>query len=454
MPPGETVGHRRIHGRIGAKLVFQGGKELRRYHIWTVGCQVNQADSAKLAAGLDQLGMEPVDSPEEADVVVLNTCAVRQGAEDRAIGKLHELKRLKAHGQDFTIAMMGCMVGMRTTELEKRFPFVDVFARPQHWDDVVQAIGVDTDDLGGEFWPKTVGTPEGVTAFVSVIEGCNKFCTYCIVPYRRGRERSRTIEEIQYEVATHVRQGVREVTLLGQTVEAYGLDLPERPDLGDLMRAIHDLPGLERIRFLTSYPRDMTDRIVESVAELPKVCECFSLPFQAGHDDVLSAMHRGYTLAEYRDTIGRVRGRMPQAGISTDVIVGFPGETEEQFQATCALLEEIRFDKVHVAAYSPRPGTIAYRKLADDVSDEVKHERLQAVERIESRIATEINARLLDQTVEILVEGAKDGRPHGRTRSGKIVHVDGAAEAGDVVRVQIGKTSPWSLQGRLVAEAT
>lgn len=427
---------------------------MRRYHLWTVGCQVNKADSAKLAAGLDQFGMEAVDTAEEADLVVLNTCAVRQGAEERTIGRLHALKRLKAQRGDLTIAMMGCMVGPRTDDLERRFPFVDIFARPQQFDAIMHAVGAGTDDLGGEFWPQTVGRPEGVTAYVSVIEGCNKFCTYCIVPYRRGRERSRGIEEIQYEVATHVRHGVREVTLLGQTVEAYGHDLPDRPDLGDLMRAIHDLPGLERIRFLTSYPRDMTDRIIGAVAELPKVCESFSLPVQAGHDTVLDAMRRGYSLAEYRDTIARVRRLMPNAGISTDVIVGFPGETEEQFAATCELLEELRFDKVHVAAYSPRPGTIAWRKLPDDIAEPVKKERLQRVEEIQSRIATEINSRLLGTTVDVLIEGEEKGRPHGRTRSGKIVHLvrgdgetNGPASPGDLAQVHIDKTSPWSLQG-------
>jgi tRNA-2-methylthio-N6-dimethylallyladenosine synthase len=422
---------------------------MRTYHLWTVGCQVNTADSAKLAAGLDRCGMQRVETPDEADLVVLNTCAVRQGAEERAIGKLHALRRLKQRRGSLTIAMMGCMVGMRTDDLERRFPWVDVFARPQQFEPVLRATGVAAEDLGGEFWPQTVGQPEGVTAYVPVIEGCDKFCTYCIVPYRRGRERSRASEEIQFEIGTLVRHGVREVTLLGQTVEAYGRDLPDKPDLGDLMRLVHDLPGLERIRFLTSYPRDMTDRIIEAVAELPKVCECFSLPVQAGHDTVLEAMHRGYTLDEYGRTIERVRRVMPQAGISTDVIVGFPGETDEEFEATCDLLERLRFDKVHVAAYSPRPGTIAYRKLADDVPEEVKKARLQRVEHIQERIATEINTGLLGSTVEVLVEGEKDGRAHGRTRTGKIVHIRTreSIEAGECVLVDIDRATAWSLQG-------
>jgi tRNA-2-methylthio-N6-dimethylallyladenosine synthase len=424
-----------------------------KYHIWTVGCQMNLADSGKLAAGLDRLGYQSVERAEDADVVVLNTCAVRQGAEERAIGKLGRLKKLKQqrHG-DLRIAMMGCMVGMRTTELEKRFPFVDVFARPQAFDDVLLALGADPADLGGEFWPETVGEPQGPTAYVPVIHGCDKFCTYCIVPLRRGRERSRPIEEVRFEVATLVRRGVREVTLLGQTVEAYGHDLAERPDLGDLMRAIHDLPGLERIRFLTSYPPDMTDRIIEAVAELPKVCEWFSLPVQSGDDGVLGEMRRGYTVAEFRDRVARVRRAMPAVGITTDLIVGFPGETEAQFRASVALLEEIRFDKVHVAAYSPRPGTYAWRRMEDDVPEDVKRERLHVVEAVQERIAGEINAALHGRVEPVLVEGhgEKDGRPFGRTRTGKLVHIDGAAHAGEIVDVRITQTTAWSLRGEPV----
>ncbi|MFN8556187.1 MAG: tRNA (N6-isopentenyl adenosine(37)-C2)-methylthiotransferase MiaB [Dehalococcoidia bacterium] len=421
-----------------------------RYHIWTVGCQMNVADSAKLGAGLDRLGYEAVEDEAQADVVIINTCAVRQSAEERAISKLGRLRRVKLRRPEMTIAMTGCMVGMRTTDLEKRFPFVDVFARPQRFDDILIALGADAGDLGGEFWPESVGEPQGPTAYVPVIEGCDKFCTYCIVPYRRGRERSRSIDEVAHEVATLVRRGVREVTLLGQTVEAYGHDLPERPDLGDLMRAIHDLPGLERIRFLTSYPPDMTDRIVAAVAELPKVCEWFSLPVQSGHDDVLTNMRRGYTVAHFLNRVEKVRSLMPAAGITTDVIVGYPGESDEHFQATYDLLERVRFDKVHVAAYSPRPGTIAWRQTVDDVPAEVKRERLHAVERLQERIAGEINATLLDSAPAVLVEGhgEKDGRAFGRTRTGKLVHFEGHAHPGDLVEVRITHTGPWSLTGQ------
>ena len=427
-----------------------------KYHLWTVGCQMNVADSAKLGAGLDRLGWQPAELLDDADVVVLNTCAVRQGAEDRAVSLLGRLRRMKDQRPDLKVAMMGCMIGQRTSDLERQFPFVDVFARPQHFDDILIALGADAGDLGGEFWPETVAEPTGPTAFVPVIEGCDKFCTYCIVPLRRGRERSRPLQDIHHEVATLVRGGVREVTLLGQTVEAYGHDLDNTPDLGDLMRAIHDLPGLERIRFLTSYPPDMTDRIIAAVAELPKVCEWFSLPVQSGDDTVLANMRRGYETALFRERVAKVRSLMPDAGITTDVIVGFPGETDANFDATHRLLEELRFDKVHVAAYSPRPGTYAWRKLDDDVPAAVKKERLHAVERLQERIAGEINAALLHSEQSVLVEGfgEKDGRAYGRTRIGKLVHFTGPVTVGEMVSVRITHTSPWSLSGEaLVAVA-
>jgi tRNA-2-methylthio-N6-dimethylallyladenosine synthase len=416
-----------------------------KYHIWTVGCQMNVADSRKLAAGLDRAGLQPTDAIDDADLVVLNTCAVREHAEDRAIGQLGRLHKQRARGRELTIAVMGCMVGPRHDDLKRRFPYVDVFARPQEFAPIMAAAGVD--DAGGEFWPSTFAQPDGVTAFVPVIHGCDKFCTYCIVPYRRGREQSRTIDDIRNEVEHYCARGVREVTLLGQTVEAYGHDLPDTPDLGDLMRAIHEVPGLERIRFLTSYPKDMTARIIDAVAALSKVCENFNIPVQAGDGAVLERMRRGYTLDEYIEKFELVRARIPDAAMVTDVIVGFCGETDAEFRHTYDLLERLRFDKVHVAAYSPRPGTIAHRKLADDVPADVKQERLHAIEQLEARISFEINSRLLDSEQEVLVESRRDGRWSGRNRLGKLVHFDGDANVGDLVRVRIDRATAWSLQG-------
>ena len=358
-----------------------------QFHIWTVGCQVNTADSAKLAAGLRRLGMEPTDQPRDAQLVVLNTCAIRQHAEDKATAKLGTLKALKREQPDVQVAVMGCMVGPRTVRrddpLSKRFPWVDAWAQPQHFEDIVELLDLpELEDDGGEFWPQIFPEETRPTAYVPVVEGCDKFCTYCIVPLRRGRERSRPIDEVRREVEAHVRRGVREVTLLGQTVEAYGKDQPavepgtEHSDLFDLMSAIHDIDGLLRIRQLTSYPPDMTDRILEGMATLPKVCEAFSLPVQSGSDDVLANMRRGYSVEQFRERVEKVRSLWPLVSISTDVIVGFPGESDADFQATHDLLAELRFDKVHVAAYSPRPGTFAERAQPDDVPAAVKSERL------------------------------------------------------------------------------
>jgi tRNA-2-methylthio-N6-dimethylallyladenosine synthase len=424
----------------------------QRYHIWTEGCQMNVADSLKLAAGLDRLGWSETDAPEQADLVVVNTCVVREKAELRAVSKLGSLKALKRKGSDFRIVVMGCMVGPKTDELEKRFPYVDHFARPQAFDGIFESLGL-ADDTGGEFWPATFPAPAGPTAFVPVIHGCDKFCTYCIVPYRRGRESSRTIEDVKQEVAHLVHGGVREVTLLGQTVEAYGHDLPDKPDLADLMTALHDLPNLERIRFLTSYPKDMTPKIIEAVRDLPKVCEFFNIPVQHGSNTALDRMRRGYDIALFHDRVEMIRSRMPEASITTDIIVGFCGETEAEFNDTLRLLEEVRFDKVHVAAYSPRPGTIAARRLADDVPDEVKKARLHAVEELEARISAELNARYEGREEEVLVEGKRDGRWYGRTRSNKLVHFAGEASVGEVVSVRIERSSAWSLQGTVARDA-
>jgi len=414
---------------------------------------MNEADSAKLAAGLARLGYQEASRPEEADLAVVNTCVVRQKAEDRAISYLGYLRHLKERkNPGLRIAVMGCLVGPKVDELKARLPFVDIWARPQDFDAILREL-VPESDLGGEFWPETFPEPRGPTAYVPVIHGCDKFCTYCIVPYRRGRERSRPIADVQREVRYLCSRGVREVTLLGQTVEAYGHDLPDRPDLGDLMAAIHDTPGLERIRFLTSYPRDMTERIVRRVAELPKVCEYFNIPVQSGDDAVLARMRRGYTVAEYLEKIDLIRGLVPGAAITTDVIVGFCGETEEEFQHTLDLLARVRFDKVHVAAYSPRPGTIAWRRMEDDVPHHEKMRRLRAVEELQENIARQLNEALVGTVQEVLVEGERGGKLYGRTRTNKLVHFPGQAQPGQMVSVRIERASPWSLQGELVGAA-
>jgi tRNA-2-methylthio-N6-dimethylallyladenosine synthase len=285
-------------------------------------------------------------------------------------------------------------------------------------------------------------------------------CTYCIVRLRRGSEVSRPVDEILAEVQGLVRRGVREVTLLGQNVDSYGRDLTSQepagqngrrpPNLAALLEAVHEIDGLERIRFLTSHPADMSQRLIEAAARLPKVCEHMEAPVQSGDDAVLRRMGRGYTAAYFRDLVARIRQAMPGAGLATDVIVGFPGETEDQYQATYRLLEDIRFDVVHVAAYSPRAGTPAGR-LPDDVPPEEKERRRKAVDGLQERIVGEINAQLLGQTVEVLVEERHRGKWRGRTRTNKLVFfdIDEQDWSGQLVQVRITKTGPWSMQGEI-----
>ena len=422
------------------------------YYIWTVGCQMNKADSERLESALGQMGLAPRPSPKEADVIVLNSCVVRQSAEDRVVGMMTSLKPLKQRNQDKVVALMGCMVGPKTDDLEKRFPYVDVFMQPQQYQPLIDLLGERMDiDTEGCIGP-LVARPD-VATYIPIIHGCDKFCTFCIIPYRRGREVSRPVAEIVREADMLVKRGVKEVTLLGQNVDSYGHDLPDEHDLADLLTAVNDVSGLERVRFLTSHPNDMSDHIIDSVAALDKVCEHINLPFQAGDDRVLAEMRRGYTNDEYRCLIDKIRERIPNVSLSTDVIVGFCGESDAQFEQTLSLIEDIKFDKVHAAAYSNRPGTIAERKLVDDVPQDEKKLRLKAIEILQERIATEINTPLLGRKFDVLVEGRKRGKWFGRNRNDKLVFInDEVSEsdlAGKMVNVKIGKTAPWSLQGTI-----
>ncbi len=421
---------------------------MNSYHIWTIGCQMNKADSERLASALEQLGLHETQAPGDADVVVLNSCVVRQSAEDKVVSTLGSLKPLKARNPDRVLALMGCMVGPRTEELTTRFPHVDAFMRPQQYGPLLDLLG----ERMGLDWEGCVGnlTPPrpSVSSHIPIIHGCDLMCTFCIIPYRRGRQVSRPIPDIVSEVEHLAARGVREVTLLGQTVDAYGHDLPGKPDLADLLYALNPVEGLARIRFLTSHPIFMTQGILSAVAELDKVCEHINLPVQAGDDQVLTNMRRRYTERNYRDLIDTIRSTVPHVSLGTDVIVGFPGETREQYQRTLDLVKDIQFNKVHVAAYSTRPGTIAHRQMPDDVPQEEKDYRLKNLDAVQEGILSRNNALLLGETVEVLVESLTKGKWRGRTRSDKLVFFqDEADHLGELMNVRVTKTSPWSLQG-------
>ena len=420
------------------------------FYLWTIGCQMNLADSQRLESALVQLGLHSVETPKEADVLVFNSCVVRQQAEDKVVGSLTALAPLKKENPAQVVALMGCMVGPNTEALQRRFPHVDVFMRPQEYAPLLELLGR---RLGLD-WEGCVGTltanQPGVTCYVPIIHGCDLMCSFCIIPYRRGRQVSRPLDEVAHEVELLAARGVKEVTLLGQTVDAYGLDLPDTPDLADLLTRLNGIERLERIRFLTSHPSFMSQRIIEAVAELPKVCEHINLPVQAGDDGVLSRMRRPYTQADYRQLVDRIRQTVPEASLSTDIIVGFPGETDAEYQASLDLVSDLRFDKVHCAVYSTRPGTIADRTMEDDVPHDVKAKRRERIDSLQEEVLRELNAGLVGQDLEVLVEGRQKGKWQGRTRTNKLVFFEDEADRlGQLVQVEITRASPWSLQGKL-----
>src|ERR687883_48757 len=350
------------------------------FHIWTIGCQMNVADSRRLAESLEGQGLVAAEQPGQADVVVLYSCVVRQQAEDRVHGQLHALQKMKAARPEMKVVVAGCVSDI--PDWRKRYPFVDLIAEPGQ-DLTVRDRLTDLLDLSERYRlePEQAMRLPGISEGVTIHQGCNRSCTYCIVPATRGRERSRPPLVILDEVRQLVGRGAKEVVLLSQIVERYGRDLRPRVLLSELLRLLNDqVDGLERIRFLTSYPGDFGRDLIDAVADLPKVCEDVNLPIQSGDDDVLRRMKRGYVVDNYRQLIGRLRERMPHIGLSTDIIVGFPGESAGQFENTLQMLDELRFDVVHVAMYSPRPGTVAATQLVDDVPRDEKRRRLHDVE--------------------------------------------------------------------------
>jgi tRNA-2-methylthio-N6-dimethylallyladenosine synthase len=435
-----------------------------KYHIWTEGCQMNVADSVRVASALEHLGYQPTGQAEDANIIVLNTCVVRQSAEDKAYGRLHSLRPLKQQRPDLVINLMGCLVGVKGHErLKSRFPFVDVFSPPSDPGPLIAHLTqAETRILEQDRVQERFAAMDGelllpmdergrlISAHVPIVLGCSHACTFCIIPYKRGAERSRAVGEITSEVRALVSQGVKEITLLGQIVDRYGKDIEDGPDLASLLKVIHSIEGLERIRFLTSHPNWMTEELLEAVAELPKVMPHIEVPVQAGDDGVLANMHRGYTTEDYRRLIERIRQRIPGVSIATDVIVGFPGENEAQFQATYDLLAELQLDVAHLARYSPRPGTVSERRMPDDVPEKEKWRRFRLLEELQEGIAAQINAHYLGEQVEVLFEEKVRGRWRGRTPTNKLVFVQSDEDLrGQVRRVQVTWTGPWSMQASL-----
>jgi len=425
---------------------------------------MNVADSRRLARSLENLGCEPSANIDDADIIVLNTCVVRQSAEDKAIGRLSSLKSRKKQNPDLVINLMGCLVGVHgNPALQKRFPWVDVFSAPSDpqplldflanrqqadqahsWRQHIDSL------LDDEFGVAVAGEERAVSENLPVVLGCSHACAYCVIPLRRGRERSRDAQRILRDARTFASQGVREIVLLGQIIDRYGLDLPGSPHLPQLLASLSEIPEIKRLRFLTSHPNWMSDELIESVARLPKVMPHIEVPAQAGDDGILLAMRRGYTNQQYRDLVAKLRDRIPGVSIATDIIVGFPGETEAAFQNTYDLLADLRLDVAHLARYSPRPGTYSARELADSVPAEEKMRRFRLLEDLQEGILRELNQPLLGTSVPVLFEYRLKGRWYGRTPTNRIVFTDSEEDLTGMERqVKIDWTGPWSLVGSL-----
>ena len=412
---------------------------------------MNTADARRASDELELYGGEACERIEDADVVVLYSCVVRQAAQTKVHNELERIRRLKASRPSLRIGLAGCMVEDDVTALSRQYPFVDRFISPKI-DLPVRDQIIDMLDLDVRYRsdPEDAEGFHGISQPVTVSQGCNRRCTYCIIPFRRGAERSRQPGDIRREVELLTRRGTKEVVLLGQIVDRYGRDIGTT--LGQLCADLSEIEALERIRFLTSYPVDFDRPLIDAVASLPKVCEDVNLPIQAGDDEMLRRMARGYKVDFYERLVDDMRASIPNLGLSTDIIVGFCGETESQFENTLALLRRVRFDVVHVAMYSPRAGTASARIWEDDVPREEKKRRLHEVERIQAEISSEINAGMVGTTQDVLVEGTRQGKWYGRTRNNKLLFFESAELLGGrVVPVAVTSSSSWSLQGRLAA---
>lgn len=444
----------------------------KRFHIHTFGCQMNLADSERMAGALESLGYTCAEDASSADVLIYNTCSIREKAELKLYGALgRQAKRKRQHMGDLKIVVAGCVAAQEGASLLRRVPEVDLVMGPHHAnrlgellervDQGNQVVATEHIDISEDITAPR--RDSDITAWVNVIYGCNEKCTYCIVPFTRGAEQSRKPADIRREMLALGEAGYKEVTLLGQNIDAYGRDLPGFAADGtgrrantftDLLRSVHDVPGIERIRFATSHPRYFTERLITACAELPKLCEFFHIPFQSGDDDILREMQRGYTAARYQDIIHAIRRHMPDASISGDAIVGFPGETEEQFQRTVELVQAVGFDRVNTAAYSPRPGTPAAQR-EDQVADLIKADRLNRLNAVVNAVAEERAQRFGDRVLEVLVEGPNPrdpGQAFGRTRHNKLTFFpgDGHALKAQVVRVHVNEVRAYTLFGTRV----
>jgi len=440
---------------------------MKKLYIQTYGCQMNQYDSERIARLLGREGYAAAARAEEADLILLNTCSVRDKAEQKVYSALGRWRELKENKPGLIIAVGGCVAQQEGEALLRRAPYVDLVVGTQNIHKLgemvreVETLHRRPAELAFYRDPSYMedgeGAPRvrGAMAYVTIMQGCNKVCSFCIVPYVRGRELSRPSGKILAEIGQLVRDGVKEIMLLGQNVNSYGKTAAGDLSFPELLRRINVIEGLERIRFTTSHPEDLSPELIEAYATLEKLCEHLHLPVQSGSDSVLTRMRRGYTREKYLEKIRRLRERCPKVSLTTDIIVGFPGETDEEFAATLEILERVEYDEIYAFSYSPRPHTLAGKLYLDDVPEEVKKRRLERVLNRQGEISLRRNRKKIGEIEEILIEGPaklRDGQIMGRTRSHKIVNAAGSeALAGKLAAVRITAASPNSLLGELAA---
>ncbi|PTX58680.1 tRNA-2-methylthio-N6-dimethylallyladenosine synthase [Melghirimyces profundicolus] len=440
----------------------------RKYLIKTYGCQMNVHDSETIAGILEQMGYGPAESEEESDLILINTCAIRENAEDKVFGEIGRLKTLKTEKPELVLGMCGCMSQEESVvnRILQKHQHVDLIFGTHNIHRLPHLLkeALMSKEMVVEVWSKEGDIVEnlpkvredGLKAWVNIMYGCDKFCTYCIVPYTRGKERSRRPEDVLNEVRQLARKGYREVTLLGQNVNAYGKDFTDRNyRFGDLMDDIRKI-GIPRVRFTTSHPRDFDDHLIEVLAKRGNLVEHIHLPAQSGNNEILKIMARKYTRERFLELVDKIKKAIPDVVLTTDIIVGYPGETEEQFEDTLSLMREVEFDSAFTFIYSPREGTPAAR-MKDDVPHEVKKERLHRLNRLQDEISRKKNEALRGQVVEVLVEGESKKDPDilsGRTRTNKVVNFRGPKHLiGEFAHVRITEPRTWTLNGEWVEEA-
>ena len=448
------------------KLIKQTGKPML-YYIETFGCQMNENDSERLSGMLSEMGYSESSNRKESDLVIFNTCCVRENAEQKVYGHLGALKKLKENNPNLIIAVCGCMMQQKEVvdHIKKVYKHVDIVFGTHNLYRFPELLNsaINSSNTIIDVWESTgsiaenmpISRKENLKAWVTVMYGCNNFCSYCIVPYVRGRERSRSLEDIKNEVVKLAGDGCKEITLLGQNVNSYGKDLESGITFADLLKELNKVEGIERIRFMTSHPKDLSDELILAMRDCEKVCEHLHLPVQAGSTRILEEMNRRYTKEQYLELVNRIRQQIPGIALSTDIIVGFPGETEEDFKETLDIVEKARYDMAYTFLYSKRTGTPA-AKNPNQVPDEVKKERFDRLLELQNNISRQVNDELLGKELEVLVEGlSKSSKTTytGRTRENKIVNFKGKPElVGKLVKVRIETIQTWSLLGRLIEE--